>query len=112
MVRIGLIGCGEHSEIGHAIPLARYKAAHSGEVELTAVCDLQLDRAESFRKKYGFLNAYSGLDEMLSRHQLSACIAVVPVEKISQVGIKLLELGMPCVVEKPLGSSLAEAKAL
>lgn len=112
MVRIGLIGCGEHSEIGHAIPLARYKAAHPEEVELTAVCDLKLDRAESFRNKYGFLNAYGGLDEMLSQHQLSACIAIVPVEKISQVGIRLLELGMPCVVEKPLGSSLAEAKAL
>ena len=112
MVRIGLIGCGEHSEIGHAVPLARYGAAHPGAVELTAACDLRLDRAELFRRKYGFLNAYGGLDEMLSRHHLDACIAVVPVERISQVGTKLLELGMPCVVEKPLGGTLAEAKAL
>lgn len=112
MVRIGLIGCGEHSEVGHAIPLARYSAAHPGEVELTAVCDLKLDRAELFQKKYGFKNTYSGMDEMLSRHRLDACIAVVPVEKISQMGIKLLELGIPCVVEKPLGTSLAEATAL
>ncbi len=112
MVHIGLIGCGEHSEIGHAIPLARYRAAHPGEVELTAVCDLKPDRVELFRKKYGFLNAYCGLDEMLLRHRLDACIAVVPVEKISQIGIKLLELRMPCVIEKPLGGSLAEAKAL
>ena len=112
MVRIGLIGCGEHSEVGHAIPLARYSAAHPGEVELTAVCDLKLDRAELFQKNYEFKNAYSGMDEMLSRHRLDACIAVVPVEKISQVGIKLLELGIPCVAEKPLGASLAEATAL
>jgi predicted dehydrogenase len=112
MVRIGLIGCGEHSEIGHAIPLSRYKAAHPDEVELTAVCDPRRERSEAFQKKYGFINAYSSMDEMLSRHKLEACIAVVPVEKISQIGIKLLESGMPCVIEKPLGGSLADAKQL
>ncbi len=57
MIRLGLIGCGEHSESGHATPLARYKAAHSAEIELTAVCDLKLERAQSFCRKYGFMNA-------------------------------------------------------
>jgi len=28
-IRLGLIGCGEHSEIGHAIPLAPYAATHA-----------------------------------------------------------------------------------
>ncbi len=112
MVRLGLIGCGEHSEIGHAIPLARYRAANSSTVELVAVCDLKLERAEAFRKKYGFLSAYSDVDAMLSREKLDVCVAVVPVDKISQVGIKLLQLGIPTVVEKPLGGSLEEAKAL
>jgi len=112
MVRLGLIGCGEHSEGGHAIPLARYKSAHPAEIELTAVCDLRLKRAELFCREYGFMNAYHDVDEMLARHHLDGCIAVVPVEKISELGIKLLRLGIPCVVEKPLGASLEEGKAL
>jgi predicted dehydrogenase len=58
------------------------------------------------------MSAYRDVDEMLSRHQLDGCIAVVPVERISEVGINLLRLGLPCVVEKPLGASLAEGKAL
>jgi predicted dehydrogenase len=49
---------------------------------------------------------------MLSLQNLDACIAVVPVDKISELGIKLLRKDIPCVVEKPLGSSLADAAAL
>ena len=112
MVRIGLIGCGEHSEIGHAVPLSRYRATHPGELELTAVCDVRPERAELFQRKYGFLKTYSNLDEMLSRENLDACIAVVPVERISQLGLVLLESGIPCVVEKPLGTSLTDVATL
>jgi len=112
MIRLGLIGCGAHSESGHAIPLARYKAAHPDALLLAAVCDLQIERARDFSRKYGFLAAYRHVDDMLRQENLDGCIAVVPPENISELGIKLLSLGIPCVVEKPLGASLAEAQAL
>jgi predicted dehydrogenase len=112
MIRLGLIGCGEHSEIGHAVPLARYRAAHPGGIELAAACDLRIDRAQDFCRRYGFANAYSDADEMLAAERFDGCIAVVPVDKISEVGIKLLRSHVPCVVEKPLGVSLTEVKQL
>jgi predicted dehydrogenase len=112
MIRLGLIGCGEHSEGGHAVPLARYQAAHPDEIELTAACDLNLERAQLFCRQHAFLNAYRDVNEMLARHKLDGCIAVVPVERISELGIKLLTQSIPCVVEKPLGASLAQARAL
>jgi myo-inositol 2-dehydrogenase / D-chiro-inositol 1-dehydrogenase len=112
MIRLGLIGCGEHSEIGHAIPLARYRVAHPGEIELVAACDPRIDRAQDFCRRYGFANAYSKADEMLAAERFDGCIAVVPVDKIFEVGIKLLRLHVPCVVEKPLGVSLREVKIL
>ena len=112
MIRLGLVGCGEHSEGGHAVPLARYKAAHPGEIELTAACDLNLERAQLFCRQHGFLSPYRDVNEMLARHKLDGCIAVVPVERISELGIKLLTQAIPCVVEKPLGASLAEGKEL
>jgi predicted dehydrogenase len=112
MIRLGLIGCGEHSEGGHAVPLARYNAEHPGEIELVAACDPRLERAQFFCANYGFQNAHSDMNEMLARHQLDACIAVVPVEKIPQVGIQLLERRMPCSVEKPLGASLSDVRGL
>jgi predicted dehydrogenase len=112
MIRLGLIGCGAHSESGHAIPLARYRAAHPDKVVLAAVCDLQVERATEFSRKHGFLAAYGNVDEMLRQESLDGCIAVVPPENISELGVKLLSLGVPCVVEKPLGASLDEAQAL
>ncbi len=112
MIRLGLIGCGEHSESGHAIPLARYKATHPDEILLAAACDLSFDRATEFSRKYGFARAYQNFDQMFDHERLDGCIAVVPPANISLLGIKLLERGIPCVVEKPLGTSLAEVKAL
>ena len=111
-VRIGLLGCGEHSEIGHAVPLARYSAGHLGAVALVAACDLRRERAELFCQKYGFARAYSDMDAMLRNEKLDVCIAVVPVEHIPSVGIGLLQAHVPCVVEKPLGPSIAEVEQL
>jgi predicted dehydrogenase len=112
MIRLGLIGCGEHSESGHAISLARYKSRNPGQIELVAACDMRLERAQEFCARYGFLAAYRDLDEMLDREKPDGMIAVVPPDRISELGIKLLRKGIPCVVEKPLGASLAEATAL
>jgi myo-inositol 2-dehydrogenase / D-chiro-inositol 1-dehydrogenase len=112
MIRLGLIGCGEHSQNAHAVPLARYKAAHPDEIELAGACDLRLGRAQRFCEQYGFLAPCRSVEELLSREKLDGCIAVVPPEKISALGIELLSMGMPCVVEKPLGTSLDEIRAL
>ena len=112
MIRLGLIGCGEHAETGHAIPLARYKVAHPGEIELVAACDVQKERAQNFCQKYGFTTAYNNIDEMLKQSKLDGCLAVVPPEIIPEVGTMLLRRGIACVVEKPLGSSLTDAAVL
>jgi predicted dehydrogenase len=111
-VRIGLIGCGEHSEIGHAVPLVRYSAEHPGAVALVAACDLRRERAELFCRKYGFARAYADLDHMLASEKFDVCIAVVPVQVIAGVGIRLLRAQVPCVVEKPLGPSIADVQRL
>jgi myo-inositol 2-dehydrogenase / D-chiro-inositol 1-dehydrogenase len=112
MIRLGLIGCGDHSASGHALPLARYKAAHPDQIELAAVCDLQEGRAQAFCSGYGFKKAYREVEEMLSRETLDGCVAVVPVAQISGVGVRLLGRGIACVVEKPLGASLSQAREL
>lgn len=112
MIRLGLIGCGEHSENGHAIPLARYKNEHPDSIELSAVCDIRSERAELFCSRFGFLKAYADLSEMLANEELDGCIVVVPVSMIPQVAIQILREGVPCVIEKPLAASLEDAYSL
>ena len=112
MIRIALAGCGEHSRTSHAAPLARYAATHPNEIQLLAACDLNLERADEFCRSFGFAQAYEDLDQMLEVEKPDACVSVMPMEKISEVGIKLLERRVPCVIEKPLGTSLPQIERL
>lgn len=112
MLRLALVGCGEHSRISHATPLARYAAQHPGEIELAAACDLDSSRAEEFCQTFGFLRSYTDLENMLATESLDACVCVMPMELIVDFGIRMLQRRMPCVIEKPLGTSLADAEKL
>ena len=111
-LRLALVGCGEHSGLSHAAPLARYAAARPGEIELAAACDLDPARAERFCREYGFARAYASLDELLAAERLDGCVTVMPVSRIGEVAAKVLERGISCVIEKPLGTSLEEVERL
>jgi predicted dehydrogenase len=112
VIRLALVGCGEHSRISHAMPLARYARQHPEEIELAAVCDLNLRRAEEFSRKFGFRQSYSEVKAMLSSEQLDGCISVMPMNSIVSMATLLMELKIPCMIEKPLGTSDKEAVQL
>lgn len=112
MVRLAIVGCGEHSRNSHAAPLARYAARQPGEVELVAACDLNAGRAADFCSTFGFARAYDDVEKMLAAEDIDGCVCIMPMEQIVPEAIRLLELGIPCVIEKPLGTSLAEAEKL
>ena len=112
MIRIALVGCGEHSRSSHAAPLARYASEHPGEIELTAACDLDAEKAAEFCRSFGFLQPYTDFKQMLDSEKPDACVSVLPIERIVENGIELLERRIPCVIEKPLGASLSDAERL
>ena len=112
MVRLAIVGCGEHSRNSHAAPLARYAAQQPGQVELVAACDLNADRAAEFCQTFGFARAYTDVEKMLTAEHIDGCVSVMPMERIVPEAIRLLEHGTPCVIEKPLGTSIAEAEKL
>ena len=112
MLRIALVGCGEHSRVSHAAPLAAYAANHPDEIELVAACDLNVDKASEFCKSFGFARAYTEFERMLDTEKVDACVSVMPVEHITRIGLNLLQRHIPCVIEKPLGISLDEAEQL
>ncbi|HEY0380209.1 MAG TPA: Gfo/Idh/MocA family oxidoreductase [Pyrinomonadaceae bacterium] len=112
MIRLALVGCGEHSRESHAAPLARYAASHPGEIELVAACDLNPERAAEFCRDFGFARAFTDVEKMLTSESVDACVSVMPIERIVETSVRLLERGMPCVIEKPLGTSAAEVERL
>jgi predicted dehydrogenase len=112
MIRLALLGCGEHSRTSHATPLARYAGQNPGLIELVAACDLNLDRANEFCRKFGFARAYSDVVSMLDAEDVDGCVCVMPMERIVELAVMMLERKIPCVIEKPLGTSSQEAERL
>jgi len=109
---LALVGCGAHSESAHAMPLAHFVERHPGKIRLAAACDLNRERAARFCREYGFQAACAGLEEVLARVRPDAVVSVLPPEKTAEVGRELLGRGIPCLLEKPPGASLAEATRL
>ena len=112
MIRLALLGCGEHSRSSHAAPLARYAAQNPADLELVAACDLNLQRARDFCREFGFARAYSDVKMMLASEHPDGCVSVMPMERIVETGVMLLERKIPCVIEKPLGVSVEESERL
>lgn len=112
MLRLAIAGCGEHSRSSHAAPLARYAALHPNEIELTAACDLNIEKAVEFCRTFGFARAYTNLDQMLDNENLDGCVCIMPMQHIVDVSVKILERHIPCVIEKPLGTSVTDAERL
>jgi virulence factor len=112
MIRLALVGCGEHSRLSHATPLARYAAFNPGDLELVAACDLNLDRAREFCSEFGFARAYSDVEALLSKESVDGCVCVMPMERIVDLAVMLLERKIPSVIEKPLGVTPEESERL
>ncbi len=111
-MKIVLLGAGDHSSGNHGPSLLRCKEEMGGELELAAVCDLDLERAEGYARRFGFDRAYGDVEEMVERERPDGMVAVTPLVVTEEVVSKIMRLGVPVVVEKPLGESVVQARRL
>lgn len=65
MLKVAVIGGGNHSRGNHLPALERYVSLHPGEAELVAFCDLRREVAKRVSREYGFARFYTNLEEML-----------------------------------------------
>ena len=72
MRRVGLVGAGYIAD-WHAQGLRSVE-----NVELVAVCDRALERAQALAGKFGVARAYGSLEEMLAAERLDAVHVLVP----------------------------------
>ncbi|HJS57288.1 MAG TPA: Gfo/Idh/MocA family oxidoreductase [Vicinamibacteria bacterium] len=110
-MKLCIIGCGEHARTAHGPSLAR-SAAERPQLRLAGCCDVDRDRAESFRNAFGFARSFTDAVSMLEAEQPDAVVVVVPVESTVAVGTLALERGIPVLLEKPPGATVAETDRL
>jgi UDP-N-acetyl-2-amino-2-deoxyglucuronate dehydrogenase len=103
--KFALVGCGNIAK-KHATVIQE----HMEEAELTAVCDIDKDRAETYSKKYGvkaFGNAKQMMDQM--GDSVDVINILTPSGAHVQNVLELVPYGKPLVIEKPIALRLQEA---
>ena len=78
--------------------------------ELYAIAGRNPDKAESFKKEYGFCKAYGSYEELLSDPLVEAVYIPLPNTLHYEWARKALEHGKHVLCEKPLTPTAAEAE--
>jgi predicted dehydrogenase len=102
-VRVGVVG------IGH---LGRYHALNYAQiplVDLVGVIDLDREKAGSIASESG-CEPYENLEFLLER--VEAVSIAVPTDQHFEVGRRILDRGIHCLIEKPIARNLEEADGL
>ena len=108
MISVALGGCGDVAESGHLPTILNH-----GAFRLTAVCDLDRDRAEKFSRVAGGVPAYTQWRELLANEQqLDGVVLALPPEVSTEVVVESLRRKLAVLDEKPLAASLAEGQRL
>ena len=111
MFKICSIGCGNMARSGHGPAFKKYAENHSDTV-LAACCDLETERAELFKKQFGFEAAYTDYKLMLNEIKPDAVSLIAPVQSTADMAIEILKMGYPLILEKPPGRNVDETKKI
>lgn len=104
-LRVAVIGLGWMG-INHARIYSEMRAA-----DLVAVTDISQDVANSVAAKYD-CTAYGNIVDMLRNERLDVASVAVPTPQHSDIAHQIIEAGVNVLIEKPIASTVAEARAL
>lgn len=104
VVKIGFIGAGFIAN-RHLPGLLKIKNA-----KVVAVSDLIPERAKNTAKKAN-ATAYSNFEDMLNKEDLDAVYVFTP-PFVREILVKIAELGLPFLVEKPVALTVDQAKKI
>ncbi len=110
VLRVGLIGTGEIARIMH-LP-AWQELANEGRIELTAVCDIIEERAQKSAEQFGAKKVYVQYEKMLKAERFDIIDICTPNGWHSPMAVNALEAGCHVIVEKPMATSVAEARLM
>ena len=106
MLKIGIVGAGIMGE-SHALVYRTHP-----QCRLTAVCDFNHQRAEAFAEKYGGLQRYETVEEMLEKGGVDLVSVCTPDFAHAGPALAAARAGKHVLVEKPLAVTVGDAQAM
>lgn len=106
-LKVAIIGAGSIAEMGH-LP---YYQKHP-QVELVAIVDKNLNRAQYLQEKYSIPKIYSSFEEMVNDIKVDAVSICTPNADHFPIAWEALNRGIHILVEKPLTTTYKEALKL
>ena len=105
------VGCGHIAHAMHGPSYLRYQSENSSAV-FAGCCDIDLGKAEYFKSKFNFRNAYTDMDIMIRMEKPDAVCLLSPVDVTASLAADILGKGIPLLLEKPPGKTRGEIAQL
>jgi virulence factor len=106
-VRVAMIGAGAMANTVHYPSLASF-----ADVEIAAICDLDAQRLNATAEKYEVGRRYTDYRKMVEEIAPDAVYAIGQPHLMYDIWMWCLEQGLNLYIEKPMGLSLHQARAL
>ena len=106
MIRMAIIGAGVWGRV-HAAIFSEHR-----DVEITAVCDVERERAAALAEMYGVTNVYDDIDAMLAGAPIDAVSIVLPDFMHCEAAVKCARAGKHILIEKPIATRRDEVEAI
>lgn len=110
MVRLGFVGAGLWMRTYHLPTAALFAAA--GRVELAAIWNRTTEKAEELARQFRVNQVYDDFDRFLREAPVDAFVVTLTKESVGPILEKLIERGLPILVEKPPAANAKEASTL
>lgn len=109
-LRIGMLGAGMIATVGYGIlPNLKWIA---DKVEVVAIADPVVERAQEAAKEFGIPEVYDGVDSLLENAELDAVVNVTPINYHGETSLKIVRAGKHLATEKPLATTMDDANAI
>jgi predicted dehydrogenase len=107
MIRWGIIGCGDVTEVKSGPGFQ--KAEHSA---LVAVMRRDLEKARDYAARHQVPRYYGWPEELICDREVDAVYVATPPSSHCELALKVAEAGKPCLVEKPMAMNYAECRQM
>lgn len=110
-LRIAVVGAGGIAQRYH-LPSLKRLLEEDRPIRLTALCDMDADRARDVGARFGFEKTYTDYRAMLDAESPDAVWVLVPIPVTREVAGFFLSQGVPTLLEKPPGQNSQETREL